>query len=175
MALSANPVAAEIARAVAAVLGISPDDVKIDPPPRPELGDFAVPAFPLAKLTKEPPPAVAARVARDLPRSGVVTDVTATGPFINVKVDRAAALRVVLASVADAATLIPARGAGQTVCIDYSSPNISKHLAYHHIRSTMLGHALASIHEALGYTVVGINHLGDWGTTHGMLLSLIHI
>ncbi len=171
MALPANPVAAEIARAVAALLGISPDDVKIDPPPRPELGDFAVPAFPLAKLTKEPPPAVAARVARDLPRTGVVTDVTATGPFINVKVDRAAALRVVLASVADAATLIPARGAGQTVCIDYSSPNISKHLAYHHIRSTMLGHALASIHEALGYTVVGINHLGDWGTTHGMLLA----
>ncbi|MBK7070860.1 MAG: arginine--tRNA ligase [Myxococcales bacterium] len=170
MALPANPVAAEIARAVAAVLGISPDDVKIDPPPRPELGDFAVPAFPLAKLTKEPPPAVAARVARDLPRSGVVTDVTATGPFINVKVDRAAALRVVLASVADAATLIPARG-GAVVCIDYSSPNISKHLAYHHIRSTMLGHALASIHEALGYTVVGINHLGDWGTTHGMLLA----
>ena len=68
----------------------------------------------------------------------------------------------------DAAT---AYGAGKTICIDYSSPNISKHLAYHHIRGTTIGHALAQIFRALGYRVVGINFLGDWGTTHGMLLA----
>ncbi|HLL25360.1 MAG TPA: arginine--tRNA ligase, partial [Kofleriaceae bacterium] len=47
----------------------------------------------------------------------------------------------------------------------------SKHLAYHHIRGTTLGHALAQIYRALGFKVVGINFLGDWGTTHGMLLA----
>jgi arginyl-tRNA synthetase len=171
MAVSANPCAAEISRAVAALCGVSADDVKVDPPPRPELGDFAVPTFALAKLTGEPPPAVAARLARHLPRTGVIADATATGPFVNVKVDRVSAFRTLAGSTAEAAVLLPQRGAGQTVCIDYSSPNISKHLAYHHIRSTMLGHALVKLHEAVGYRVVGINHLGDWGTTHGMLLA----
>jgi arginyl-tRNA synthetase len=62
-------------------------------------------------------------------------------------------------------------GAGKTICIDYGSPNISKHLAYHHIRGTTIGHALAQTFRALGYRVIGINFLGDWGTTHGMLLA----
>jgi arginyl-tRNA synthetase len=68
--------------------------------------------------------------------------------------------------------LVPRRhGEGQTICIDYSSPNISKHLAYHHIRGTAIGNALVRLYRGLGYRVVGINHLGDWGTTHGMLLA----
>lgn len=172
MAVPANPCAAELARAVAAVVGCTPDDVKIDSTPRAELGDFAVPAFPLARFTDgEKPPAIAARLARDLPRGGLIVAATAAGPFVNVTIDRVAAFRLLATSVDDASVLLPARGAGQTVCIDYSSPNISKHLAYHHIRSTMIGHALAQLHAALGYTVVGINHLGDWGTTHGMLLA----
>ena len=48
-------------------------------------------------------------------------------------------------------------GAGKTVCIDFSSPNIAKELAYHHIRSTMIGNALVRIHRHLGWNVVGIN------------------
>jgi arginyl-tRNA synthetase len=68
--------------------------------------------------------------------------------------------------------LVPGElGTGKTICIDYGSPNISKHLAYHHIRGTTIGHALAQTFRALGYRVVGINFLGDWGTTHGMLLA----
>ncbi len=171
MPLPANPCAAELAHAIAATLGVSAEDVKIDPPPRPELGDFAVPCFALAKLTKEAPPAVAARLARDLPRAGLVIEATATGPFVNVRIDRAAAFAIAIDGACERRRLVPDLGAGAVVCIDYSSPNISKHLAYHHIRSTMLGHALVQLHQALGYRVVRINHLGDWGTTHGMLLA----
>ncbi|MBK9037310.1 MAG: arginine--tRNA ligase [Myxococcales bacterium] len=171
MAAPANPCAAEIARAVAALTGVTVEDVKVDPPPRPELGDFAIPVFALAKRTKEAPPALAARIARDLPRAGIIADVTATGPFVNVKVDRVAAFGVAIDAACARARLVPDLGDGAVVCVDYSSPNISKHLAYHHIRSTMLGHALVQLHEALGYRVVRINHLGDWGTTHGMLLA----
>ncbi|MEO7094842.1 MAG: arginine--tRNA ligase, partial [Polyangiales bacterium] len=131
--------------------------------------------FPVAKLTEEAAPAIAARVARDLPRGGIIADATAAGPFVNFRADRAATLRwLVDAALRD--RLIPHElGAGKTICIDYSSPNISKHLAYHHIRSTVIGHALAQINRALGYRVVGINHLGDWGTTHGMLLAAYSI
>ena len=168
---TSNPCAAAIAEAVATLTGVPVSEIKVDAPPRPELGDFAVGMFPVAKALKQPPPAVAARVAAELPRQGLIADATATGPFVNVKVDRAAAF----AWVGDASArgaLVPAdRGAGQTVCIDYSSPNISKHLAFHHIRSTVIGHALANLHRALGYRVIGINHLGDWGTTHGMLMA----
>ena len=170
MALS-NPCAAEIGARIAALTGVAVADLKIDQPPRVELGDFAIAMFPIAKLTKEAAPAVAARVARDLPRGGLIADATAAGPFVNVKVDRVAAFALALDAAAGKTRLVPDLGGGATVCIDYSSPNISKHLAYHHIRSTMLGHALVKIHEALGYRVARINHLGDWGTTHGMLLA----
>jgi len=171
MAPLSNPCAAEIAAHIAALTGVAVADLKIDQPPRVELGDFAIAMFPAAKLTKEAPPAVAARVARDLPRGGLIAEATATGPFVNVKVDRAAAIALAIDAASGKRRLVPDLGEGGVVCIDYSSPNISKHLAYHHIRSTMLGHALVKMHEALGYRVVRINHLGDWGTTHGMLLA----
>ncbi len=163
-----NPCAAAVAEAIAAVLGpeIGPQDLKVDAPPRPELGDFAVGMFAAAKRLSVPPPALAARVAAEVATDGVIRSATAAGPFVNVKIDRVWALRWLARG-----ELIAPREAGQTICIDYSSPNISKHLAYHHIRSTMLGHALAELHGALGATVVRINHVGDWGTTHGMLLA----
>lgn len=165
-----NPCAAEIARAVAQLTSVEASQIVVESPPRPELGDFAIGMFPVAKALRQPPPQVAARVAAELAATGFIASATATGPFVNVRVDRAAAFRWVIDAVR-AGTLVPPAGAGRTVCIDYSSPNISKHLAYHHIRSTMLGHALVRLHDALGYRVVGINHLGDWGTTHGMLLA----
>jgi len=166
---SPNPIAVEIANAVAAALAhpeLTADQLKVELPPRPELGDFAVGMFAAAKLLKQAPPALAKLVAERLPRTGVIVAADAAGPFVNVKVDRAWAFRLLAKR-----ELVPPLAAGTVVCIDYSSPNISKHLAYHHIRSTMLGHALVELHRALGATVVGINHVGDWGTTHGMLLS----
>lgn len=163
-----NPAAAQIADEIAKVLGaeVRAGDLKVDAPPRPELGDFAVGMFAAAKVLREPPPALAARVAAALPTDGVIKKATAAGPFVNITIDRAWVMRWLAKG-----ELVPPLEDGQTVCIDYSSPNISKHLAYHHIRSTMLGHALAELHRALGARVIGINHVGDWGTTHGMLLS----
>ncbi|MHC5037662.1 MAG: arginine--tRNA ligase, partial [Planctomycetota bacterium] len=64
-------------------------------------------------------------------------------------------------------------GKGRVVVIDYSSPNISKHLAFHHIRSTMIGQTLINLHKACGWRTVGINHLGDWGTTFGQLMVAV--
>lgn len=168
-----NPFAQAAADAVAAATGSPPEDFTVSAPPRPELGDFAVGAFPAAKRLGEPPPAIAARVAGGFAPGAGLAAAAATGPFVNFKVDRAAAFRwIAEATLGPAVTLVPRTvGDGKTVCIDYSSPNISKHLAYHHIRSTVIGHALAELHRALGYRVIGINHLGDWGTTHGMLIA----
>jgi len=62
-------------------------------------------------------------------------------------------------------------GAGKTVIIDFSHPNIAKPFGIHHLRSTVIGNALRHIYRALGYNVIGVNHLGDWGTQFGKLLA----
>lgn len=174
MQLVLNPFAAAAARAVGAALNQDPDLFQVTAPPRPELGDFAVGCFPAAKALKEPPPRLAARVAEAFQPDQWLAEAHAAGPFVNFRANRDALYRHLFQATLGQGgpALVSTRaGAGKTVCIDYSSPNISKHLAYHHIRSTVIGHALANLHRAVGYRVVGINHLGDWGTTHGMLLA----
>ncbi len=173
-----NPFAKAARQSVAAALGLDPELLAVTAPPRPELGDFAVGCFPAAKLLRKPPPAIAAQVVEAFAPTELLAEASAAGPFVNFRANRAAAFAYLFANTAPDGTpdalppLIPTdTGAGKTVCIDYSSPNISKHLAYHHIRSTVIGHALANLYRAVGYRVVGINHLGDWGTTHGMLLA----
>ncbi len=165
------------ARAAAAfvgeTLGVDPADLPVSTPPRPEMGDYAVGCFPAARALGQPPPALAAKVAGAFRPTPLLAEARAAGPFVNFRADRAALYRHVFRTSLgeDASPVATAVGAGKTVCIDYSSPNISKHLAYHHIRSTVIGHALANLYRALGYRVIGINHLGDWGTTHGQLIA----
>jgi arginyl-tRNA synthetase len=177
MPLPADPFAAAAARAVAAAVDMAPEAFAVTAPPRAELGDYAVGLFPAAKAKKGAPPALAAAVAAGFRPDGLLAAAAATGPFVNFRADRPAALRHVLARALDPpgagrSRLLPAElGAGKTVCVDFSSPNIAKHLAYHHIRSTVIGHALVRAYRALGYRAVGINHLGDWGTPHGMLMA----
>ena len=61
-------------------------------------------------------------------------------------------------------------GEGKTVCIDYSSPNVAKNFHVGHLRTTIIGNSLYKIYSKLGYKVVRINHLGDWGTQFGKLI-----
>ena len=61
-------------------------------------------------------------------------------------------------------------GEGKTICIDYSSPNVAKNFHVGHLRTTIIGNSLYKIHSKLGYNVVRINHLGDWGTQFGKLI-----
>ena len=61
-------------------------------------------------------------------------------------------------------------GAGQNIVIDFSAPNIAKPFGVGHLRSTVIGHSLYRLYEALGYRCIGINHLGDWGTQFGKLI-----
>ena len=154
----------EIARAMGA------DDVKIGAPPKAELGDFAV----VVKVDGKPSPQRAQEIARAFQPTELLASATATGPFVNFRANRPASLRWIVDRALRGELLDRERGRGTTICIDYGSPNIAKHLAYHHIRGTTIGHALAQIHRALGHRVVGINHLGDWGVNYGMLIDAWH-
>jgi arginyl-tRNA synthetase len=171
MPLPLSPFRRAAAEAAAAALGLPAESLAVGVPPDAALGDYAVGMFPAAKTLRAAPPALAQRVAAAFQPTEILAGATAAGPYVNFRLDRAAAYRHLFDAALGGGALIRAVGAGKTVVVDYSSPNVAKHLAYHHIRSTMLGQALCNIHRALGYRVVGINHLGDWGTTFGMLLA----
>jgi arginyl-tRNA synthetase len=166
-----TPLHVAAARAVARGAHVSPDTLKVEAPPRPEMGDLAVGCFTIAKAMGKKPPDVAQEIAAGFVPDELLASATAAGPFVNFRANRAATLRWLVDATLRRQLLPRTRGEGQTICIDYGSPNISKHLAYHHIRGTTIGHALAQTFRALGYRVVAINFLGDWGTTHGMLLA----
>lgn len=165
-----TPLHLAVADAVASRAGVAATDVKVEVPARAELGDLAVGCFAFAKAQKKNPAELAKEIAAAIQPNEYIASATAAGPYINFKVDRAHALRWTIGAARDS-KLVPQVGHGEAICIDYSSPNISKHLAYHHIRSTVLGHALAKIFNALGFKSVGINFVGDWGTTHGMIIA----
>ncbi|HFI0305445.1 TPA: arginine--tRNA ligase [Streptococcus suis] len=143
----------------------------LEKPKSSEMGDIAFPAFSLAKVERKAPQAIAADVVEKLDTAGF-EKVVATGPYVNFFLDKAAISHDVLTQVitekADYGQL--AIGQDRNVTIDMSSPNIAKPFSVGHLRSTVIGDALANIHAKLGYKPIRINHLGDWGKQFGMLI-----
>ena len=166
-----TPLHQAVAEAVATAAGVAPADLKVEVPKQAALGDLAIGCFPIAKAKGGNPAQIAKDITAAFAPTDLIASATAAGPYINFKLNRAAVFRWLISATLGGSLLSKDIGAGKTICIDYGSPNISKHLAYHHIRSTTIGHALAQTFRALGYKVVGINHLGDWGTTHGALIA----
>lgn len=159
------------AEAVAAKAGLAATDLKVEAPPRAELGDLAVGCFAIAKARGRNPAELAKELAEGFAPTELIAKATAAGPFVNLELDRPATYRWLVDATLRRSLIPNAIGTNQTITIDYGSPNISKHLAYHHIRGTSIGRALVNIYRALGFQVVGINFLGDWGTTHGMVIA----
>ena len=150
---------------------MDPAAFTVGTPPSHAAGDYAVGCFPIAKAKGANPAKVAAEIAAGFRARDGLASAGASGPFVNFTADPVAVAESVLRDAAASDWGSSDGGKGRTVVIDYSSPNIAKHLAFHHIRSTMIGHALVRLHRACGWKVVGVNHLGDWGTTFGMLLT----
>lgn len=161
-----------IRAALARATGLAEAEIKLEAPRDTALGDVAFPCFQAAKAAKKAPPAVAAELASSLAGAVPNVSVAAAGPYLNFTIERGALARVVIGEVAARGALYGGSnvGAGKTVVIDYSSPNIAKPMHVGHLRSTILGAALSRIFAALGYRVVGINHIGDWGSQFGGLV-----
>lgn len=143
----------------------------LEKPKSSEMGDIAFPAFSLAKVERKAPQAIAADIVEKLDTTGF-EKVVATGPYVNFFLDKAAISHQVLTDVITEKDQYGQLNIGQdrNVTIDMSSPNIAKPFSVGHLRSTVIGDALANIHEKLGYKPIRINHLGDWGKQFGMLI-----
>ncbi|XVV14313.1 arginine--tRNA ligase [Actinoplanes sp. CA-131856] len=120
-------------------------------------------ALGLAKELGTTPRVIAADVAKKVDLSGLAT-VELSGPgFLNITLDA----RVLSGEEPH----LPQTAAPERIVIDYSGPNVAKELHVGHLRSTIIGDALARLLEATGHDVVRVNHLGDWGTQFGMLIE----
>jgi arginyl-tRNA synthetase len=148
----------------------------LERPPDDEFGDFALPCFTLSKSLHRRPNDIAAALERGIEtrgtRKGLISRAEAKGPYLNIFLDRPAATAQILSSLFETSLQSLGNGkAERTVVIDYSSPNIAKPFGIQHIRSTVIGNALSKVYRFLGYRVIGINHLGDWGTQFGKLIT----
>ena len=122
----------------------------IETPPDKKMGDYAFPCFRLAKILKKAPPAIANELKAKLNSAKIVFDnyEQAKGEYGKTNI-----------------------GEGKKVIVEYSSPNIAKPFHIGHLRTTVIGACLAKIYEFMGYDVIRINHLGDYGTQFGKMIE----
>ncbi|GED66411.1 arginine--tRNA ligase [Brevibacillus reuszeri] len=143
----------------------------LETPPNPAMGDIAFPCFQLAKALRKAPPMIAAELAGQITGSPL-KEATAVGPYVNLFLDQEdVAVQVIGTILGQGSEYGDSNlGQGRKVPIDLSSPNIAKPFSMGHLRSTVIGNAIANIMEKQGYQPVRINHLGDWGTQFGKLI-----
>ena len=141
-------------------------------PPNSEMGDFALPCFRFAKILRKSPVAIAEELKNGYKTDDVISEVSAINGYLNFKVNKAGLTGSVISEVLSEKENFGSStiGRGKTVCIDYSSVNIAKPFHIGHLSTTVLGSALYKLYKFLGYDVVGINHLGDYGTQFGKLI-----
>ena len=147
-------------------------EITLERPKSGELGDLAFPCFRAAKQLGRNPVQLAQELAGTIAIEGAT--LVAAGPYLNLKLAPETRARAVLGAILEAPQARPygSRPAnGRKVIVEYSSPNIAKLFTIGHLRSTMIGHALAQTHQFLGFETIRLNHLGDWGTQFGTLLA----
>ena len=165
-----------IASAVAESFGqdlLSADDVfaMLEYPPDKTMGDIALPCFRLSKVLRRSPVQIAEMIAAAISAPEFAA-VTAVNGYLNFKICTTAFAKRVVSDVLAQGDRYgsPMCGEGKCVVLDYSSPNVAKPFHIGHLGTTVIGHSLKLLHEFAGYSCVGINYLGDWGTQFGKLI-----
>lgn len=157
-------------------MGVDTDEIDvlstIEIPADENMGDYAFPCFKLAKVMRKAPPIIAGEIANALSDADGLASVESVNAYVNIKIAKEDfAIDVLRSAVTEGDAFIKGKeGDGKTVTIDYSSPNIAKPFHIGHIRSTVIGNALYLIYRSLGYNVIRINHLGDYGTQFGKMI-----
>ena len=144
----------------------------IEIPSDSSMGDYAFPCFKLAKVMRKAPNMIAADIASSIENESMFETVRPVNAYVNMfmkKSDMAGTTIGAVFAKGDSYGSMD-QGEGKTVIVEYSSPNIAKPFHIGHIRTTVIGNALANIYDFLGFNVVRINHLGDYGTQFGKMI-----
>ena len=145
-------------------------------PPDNSMGDIALPCFKLSRTLRKAPPVIASTLCEELTPElpDGISEAICAGGYLNFRVSDGYLRDTLVESI-----LFPGEipyggsdvGRGKTVVLDYSSPNVAKPFHIGHLGTTVIGHSLKKLHQFAGYSCVGINYLGDWGTQFGKLIT----
>ncbi len=143
----------------------------IERPKNEKMGDYAFPAFALAKVMHQNPAAIAQDIANNI-ESPDFAEIKAVGPYVNFSINHSKLISQTLAEILSEKEHYGDQKLGQgNVPIDMSSPNIAKPMSMGHLRSTVIGNSIAKTLEKVGYSPIKINYLGDYGTQFGKLIA----
>lgn len=144
----------------------------IEIPAKENMGDYAFPCFRLAKSLRKAPPQIAQEIGEKIKDETIFERIEVVNAYVNMYLNKKTFISDVLeASVKDGESFIKSEeGRGKVITIDFSSPNIAKPFHIGHIRTTVIGNAIYLIYKNLGYDVIRINHLGDYGTQFGKMI-----
>ncbi|MGN9164665.1 arginine--tRNA ligase [Tissierellaceae bacterium HCP3S3_D8] len=145
----------------------------IEIPPSYDMGDYAFPVFRLSKVFRKAPNLISQELVEKFGENENFERIESAGPYVNFFINRSKLIETVMEEIKDRGSKYGSSniGEGKTVIVEYSSPNIAKPFHIGHIRTTVIGSALYKIYKFLGFNTIGINHLGDYGTQFGMLIS----
>lgn len=166
----------EISNQLAKKLGsISQDELMnlLEYPPEETMGDYALPCFSFAKIMHKNPQMIAEELKESLLESKEdlsIERIEVVNGYLNIFMNRSKYVAYWIKKINETGFGRLTIGRNKTICMDYSSPNIAKNFHVGHLRTTIIGNSLYKIYEKLGYQVVRINHLGDWGTQFGKLI-----
>ncbi|MBN2826015.1 MAG: arginine--tRNA ligase [Campylobacterales bacterium] len=142
---------------------------------KPQFGDYQYNGImPLAKVYKTNPRQIAAKVVANIATDGFIKKVEIAGAgFINIWLNDTLLSAEATNSLMDSQIGVATTSQAQTIIVDYSGPNMAKEMHVGHLRSTIIGDALAKLFEFMGHSVIRQNHIGDWGTQFGMLIAYL--
>ena len=165
-------------KAISPELELTTDDLisMFEYPPDSSLGDIAFPCFKLSRIFRKAPPLIAKEIEEKL-SSPVISKAQAVNGYLNIFVSNDYLIKNVLFEIEAKKNTYGSDGSGngKTAVFDYSSPNVAKPFHIGHLGTTVIGHSLKKLHEFQGYSCVGINYLGDWGTQFGKLITAYNL
>lgn len=144
----------------------------LEVPPKPEMGDYAFPCFQLAKVMRKAPNMISQELSEKINKDGF-EKVEVLGPYVNFFLDKSSFSQSIINKVLSEGDSYGASQVGENknIVVEYSSPNIAKPFHVGHLFTTAIGNALYKMYKFEGYNPIRINHLGDWGTQFGKLIS----
>ena len=155
--------------------GVSESEIFEALAPTPDInkGDICLPCFKFSRALRLAPPMIASKIKEQLDQTecDFIQKVEVEGGYLNVFYDRNKVVSPFMEKYNEGNLFDRKPDNGKTVCIDYSSINIAKPFHIGHLLTTVIGGSLYRIYRHLGYKTVGINHLGDWGTQFGKMIS----